>query len=214
MWPSRHPPSRHQDPTEGNLQTKNCRLANGAAAVGTGLSPQPRPYTCRPQATVPFGLEAVGCVNGRPVDAPLSAQPSAPVTLRHGITSLVTGNPGRHGHCEAAAGRFSPLPSPGNDLRNRTATLASWQRSRDSSANGTSASIAEVMSGRRAACCRLAGPTNGSWNACLPRLEWLFSGVGAEALLVRPHGGFVGASLAAAVRDGECRSQAPRLSVA
>ena len=79
-----------------------------------------------------------------------------------------------------------------------------------SPANGTSASIAELMSGRRATCCHLLHPKNGFRNTCVPPFEWRFSGVGAEALLVRPHGGFVGASRAAALRGCGCRSQASR----
>jgi len=46
--------------------------------------------------------------------------------------------------------------------------------------------------------------------SCVPPFEWRFSGVGAEALIVRPDGDFVGVSLAATLRGCGCRSQASR----
>jgi len=55
----------------------------------------------------------VGCVNGPPVDWPLSAQPSGTVWFQK-TTSFRTRIPSRHDHCETAAGFFSPGPSPGN----------------------------------------------------------------------------------------------------
>ena len=58
----------------------------------------------------------MGCINGRPVDSPLSAQPSGTVVFQV-TTSFATRNPSRRDHCEIAARLLSPRPSPGNDVR-------------------------------------------------------------------------------------------------
>jgi hypothetical protein len=71
--------------------------------------------SCRPRRGGSRRSHLVGCVNGRPVDSPLSAQPSGTVSLRHVTTSFRERNPSRRDHCEIAAGRLSPRPSPEND---------------------------------------------------------------------------------------------------
>ena len=82
----------------------------------------------------------------------------------------------------------------------------------DSPVNGTSATVSRARATRAPRRERPGRPEAIPQNATHP-LQWRFSRVSAEALFVWPQGGFVGASLAAALRGCGCRSQASGLSV-
>jgi hypothetical protein len=53
-----------------------------------GVPPPLRKKSCRPGWSGSPGNHLVGCINGRPVDSPLSAQPPGTVNLRHVTTSF------------------------------------------------------------------------------------------------------------------------------